>query len=369
MKQTPLYDNHVAHGARMTDFSGFQMPVQYTRIQDEHMAVREKAGLFDVSHMGEFIIEGKGALELLEKLTTNRVSAISIGQAQYNLLTNPRGGIVDDLLIYRMEENRFLLVVNAGNIQKDWDWIIEHKSFDSQVRNISGSTGLIALQGPAANSILKKLTTVDVSNIPFYHFSNGEVAGIKEVLISATGYTGSGGYELYVGAENLETLWDRLCEAGEGEGMLRAGLGARDTLRLEMGYSLYGQDIDDRTTPIQAGLGWVVKWDKPDFIGREELIKQKSKGVVDRLKCFVLNDKRVPRTGYTIHDKSEKKLGEVRSGTFSPCLQKPIGMGYINIKMMKKGEPILVSNGKKYFEGEIVKSPFVNVKDYVSGRD
>lgn len=365
MKRTPLYENHLEHGAKMTDFSGFQMPVQFSRIQDEHMAVRQKAGIFDVSHMGEIILEGKGALALLEKITTNKTSDLSIGQAQYTLMTNPHGGIIDDLIIYRLAEEKYLLVVNAGNIQKDWNWIIENKSYDSIARNVSEETGLIALQGPLAMGILQKMTDVALERIPSYHFKMGEVGGVPDVLISATGYTGSGGFELYMDAGKIERIWDDLCETGEGLGLLRAGLGARDTLRLEMGYCLYGQDIDDKTTPLEAGLGWITKLEKGPFIGREALVKQKSKGVVDRLKYFELNDKRIPRLGYTIHDIDHKKIGEVRSGTFSPCLQKPIGMGYINMNLLKKDKQILVSNGTKYFIGNIVKAPFINVKDYV----
>lgn len=366
MSKTLLYENHLTHGARMTDFSEFQMPVQFTRIQDEHMAVRENAGIFDVSHMGEFLVEGPGALPLLEKITTNKVSAMTVGQAQYTLMLNPEGGIVDDLIIYRLGDNSFLMVVNAGNIRKDWDWLIENKSLDTDTRNMSEETGLIALQGPRAIEILQKLTSVTLRDIPYYHFRNGEVSGIPDVLISATGYTGSGGFELYVGSDQIVHLWEAICAVGEDHGMLRAGLGARDTLRLEMGYSLYGQDIDEQTTPLEAGLSWVTKLNKEYFIGQDALVKQKSKGVVYRLKCFVLNDKRVPRTGYTIHDTNKKKIGEVRSGTFSPCLQKPIGMGYIHTDFLNKGSQLVISNGRKYFEGNIVKPPFVNVNDYVS---
>lgn len=366
MNKTPLYENHVNHGAKMTDFSGYEMPLQYTRIQEEHMAVRQHAGLFDVSHMGEFIVEGEGALALLEKITTNKVSDIAVGQAQYTLMTNPEGGIIDDLLIYRLEEKQYMLVVNAGNMRKDWNWIIENKSYDSVTRNISSETGLIALQGPHAIEILQPLTSVDLNDISFYHFTKGAIGGLPDVLISATGYTGSGGFELYIDSDQVVELWESVMEAGKNEGLIRAGLGARDTLRLEMGYCLYGQDIDEQTTPWEAGLGWVTKMNKEPFIGHEALAKQKSKGVVERLKCFELNDKRVPRAGYTIHNMDKKKIGEVTSGTFSPCLQKPIGMGYITSNLLGKDKQVLISNGKKYFEGNIVKPPFVNVKDYVS---
>ncbi len=366
MNKTPLYENHVNHGAKMTDFSGYEVPLQYSRIQEEHMAVRQHAGLFDVSHMGEFMVEGEGALALLEKITTNKVADISVGQAQYTLMTNPHGGIIDDLIIYRLEEKQYMLVVNAGNINKDWNWIIENKSYDSVTRNIASDTGLIALQGPASIEILQSLTSEDLSKISFYHFTKGTVGDVSDVLISATGYTGSGGFELYIDNDQVVKLWETIISAGENQGLMRAGLGARDTLRLEMGYCLYGQDIDEQTTPLEAGLGWVTKLKKGSFVGQDALAKQKSKGVVERLKCFELNDKRVPRAGYTIHTMDKKKIGEVRSGTFSPCLQKPIGMGYVNTHLLEKNKQVLISNGKKYFEGNIVKPPFVNVKDYVS---
>lgn len=366
MKKTPLYDNHVRQGAKMTDFSGYEMPMQFSRIQEEHMAVRTHAGVFDVSHMGEFIVEGTGALPLLERLTTNNVADLKVGRAQYTLMTNPGGGIIDDLIIYRLEEEQYMLVVNAGNIEKDWNWIIENKSYTSVTRNISTETGLIALQGPRSIEILQPLTSVDLKTISSYHFKRDIVAQIDDILISATGYTGSGGFELYVPHEHAVDLWEAILQSGEPHGLKRAGLGARNTLRLEMGYCLYGQDIDEQTTPWEAGLGWITKMNKPSFVGQEKLAKQKSKGVVERLKCFELNDKRVPRSGYTIHNMDKKKIGDVRSGTFSPCLQKPIGMGYIRSNLLGDSNQVLISNGKKYFEGNIVKPPFVNVKDYVS---
>lgn len=366
MKKTVLYDDHVEQGAKMAEFAGYEMPIQYTRIQDEHMAVRSKAGIFDVSHMGEILVEGEGALTLLEKLTTNKVASLSIGQAQYTLMTNPEGGIMDDLLIYRLGNKNYLLVVNAGNTAKVWNWIIENKTYDTETRNISADTGLIALQGPRSADILQNLTSINVTDILFYHFKRGEVGGVSDVLISATGYTGSGGFELYVPNEFLLSVWSELCDAGVDKGLMRAGLGARETLRLEMGYCLYGNDIDEDITPFEAGLGWITKMEKDEFTGKDALMKQKSKAVVRTLKGFILNDKRVPRSGYTIHNMDQKKIGEVTSGTFSPCLQKPIGLGYINTSLMESDKTILVSNGIKFFQGEIIKPPFVNVKDYVS---
>lgn len=366
MKKTALFEQHVRQGAKMEEFGGFEMPIQYTRIHEEHMSVRTKAGLFDVSHMGEILIEGEGAVSFLEKMTTNQVSKIKVGQAQYTLMTNPEGGIIDDLLLYRLAEQSFLMVVNAGNTEKDWDWLIENKSFDTTTENISAAGGIIALQGPKAVAILSKITPVPVEAISYYHFVKGEVAGIKEVLISATGYTGSGGFELYTEAGNMASLWAALMEAGTSEGMVQAGLGARDTLRLEMGYPLYGQDIDEATSPLEAGLEWVVKYDKGEFVGKEMILEQKSKGLVKLLKGFILHTRRVPRAGHIICDLQKKKIGEVTSGTLSPCLEESIGMGYIDVNELKKGMKILVFNGKKYFEGHLSNTPFVNVKDYVS---
>lgn len=366
MRKTALYDVHVSREARMEEYGGFLMPIQFSKIQDEHMAVRTSAGLFDVSHMGEFLVEGKGAVPFLEKMTTNKVSALKVGQAQYTLMANEKGGIIDDLVLYRLEENRFMMVVNAANTAKDWDWLIENKSFDVITENKSSEMGLLALQGPKAKNILARLTATDLETISFYHCRYGEVAGIDSVLISATGYTGSGGFELYVPDDRLVDLWEALREAGRSEDLTPAGLGARDTLRLEMGYPLYGQDIDEKTSPFEAGLGWVVKLKKTAFIGKEQLTKQKSKDLVETLKGFTLRKKRVPRTGHIIYDLHKKVIGRVTSGTFSPCLQKSIGMGYIRTSQMTEGMEILVFDGKKFLEGYLTETPFVNVEDYVS---
>lgn len=368
-KKTALYEYHVAAGARMTDFAGYQMPIQYTGIQEEHMAVRNHAGMFDVSHMGEFLVEGNEALKVLQKITTNDLAKIKIGQAQYTTMTNEKGGILDDLIIYRMGEQQYMMVVNASNIRKDWDWLIENKSRDCYTENVSENTGFIALQGPRAVDILKKVTDDPIDRIKFYHFGVGNVAGVDGVIISNTGYTGSGGFELYVDAGSIARVWEAIVESGENLELALAGLGARDTLRLEMGYCLYGNDIDENTTPLEAGLGWVTKLkSKESFIGKEALVKQKSKGIVTTLIGFELGGRRVARSGFSICDREQNEIGTVRSGTYSPCLQKPIGLGYVSVNYAKSNAEILVSNGKKYFEGKIVKPPFINVKNYGSGK-
>lgn len=367
-KKTALYDYHVAAGAKMTDFAGYQMPIQYTGIQEEHMAVRNSVGMFDVSHMGEFIVEGNEALAVLQKITTNDLSRTKVGQAQYTTMTNEKGGIIDDLIIYRMNKHKYMMVVNASNIRKDWDWLIENKPRDCYTENISESIGLIALQGPDATNILDKITKENIRNIPFYHFSVGKVANTENVIISNTGYTGSGGFELYVENEYLGEVWEAIVKAAEEYELALAGLGARDTLRMEMGYCLYGNDIDENTTPLEAGLGWITKLKSKDsFIGKEALVKQKSKGVVNTLIGFELGGRRVARSGFVICNRAQKEIGAVSSGTYSPCLQKPIGLGYVPVNYVKNNKEILVSNGKKYFEGRIVKPPFINVKNYGSG--
>ncbi|GAA5219750.1 glycine cleavage system aminomethyltransferase GcvT [Membranihabitans marinus] len=348
----------------MTDFAGYMMPIQYSGIQEEHMAVRQKAGLFDVSHMGEFMVEGEDALAVLQKITTNNVKSLKIGQAQYTLMTNEEGGIIDDLIIYRLDEQKYLMVVNASNIKKDWDWLIENKTLNCRTENVSEQTGLIALQGPKAIQILKRLTDSDIESLEYYHCMMGQVAGASSVLISATGYTGSGGFELYINSDQLVSVWNDIWEIGQQEGLQLAGLGCRDTLRLEMGYCLYGNDIDETTSPLEAGLGWVTKLKKTDFIGQSALIKQKEKGVVRKLIGFKMDGKRVARSGYNILDGKGKVVGEVRSGTFSPCLQTPIGLGYIPKDYEINNKRITISNGRKNFDAEIVKTPFINVNEY-----
>lgn len=366
MKETPLTQVHQGLGAKMAEFAGYNMPIQYSGIIDEHQAVRNKAGLFDVSHMGEFIVKGTGALDLLEQVTSNQVSALEPGEIQYSCLPNKEGGIVDDLLVYRLAEDQcaegeraYMLVVNAGNIGKDWDWINSYAGSDVQLTDISDRTGLLALQGPEAEKILAKLTDLPVGDITYYNFRKGTVAGIPNVLISATGYTGAGGFELYCANEDLKTLWDALMEAGREAGLIPAGLGARDTLRLEMGFCLYGNDINDTTSPLEAGLGWITKLKKGDFNGSDIFKNQKATGVSRKLVGFRLSDKRVPRHGYPICDEQGNTIGVVTSGTMSPSLGYPIGMGYVPTDMTSAGTKLNISINGKLFPAEIVKLPFI----------
>ena len=363
MKNTALVDKHVALGAKMVDFAGFNMPVYYEGIKEEHLTVRNGVGVFDVSHMGEFLISGKGALELVQQVTSNDASKLAIGQAQYSCLPNLNGGIVDDLLVYRLPDAdggfpSFLLVVNASNIEKDWNWIKGQNTFGASMENTSERTGLLAVQGPKAASVLQKLTNIDLSEIPYYHFETGELAGISEVIISATGYTGAGGFELYVPNGELPGLWDAIFKAGQSEGIRPIGLGARDTLRLEMGYCLYGNDIDDTTSPIEAGLGWITKTKKGVFNSCELFKQQRKEGVGRKLVGFTLEDRRVPRHGYKIEDTEGNLIGTVTSGTQSPSLNKPIGLGYVKKEFSKPGTAIFIIAGRKKLEASITKTPF-----------
>lgn len=364
-KRTPLYERHIALGAKMTPFAGFDMPVVYSSITEEHMAVRESVGVFDVSHMGEFIVRGPEALDLVQKITSNNASKLEIGDAQYSCMPNHNGGIVDDLLVYRLPEDMtsegemaFMLVVNGANIDKDWDWVVSNNSFDTRLINISDQTGLIAVQGPKTTELLQNLTDVDLSAVSFYKFTKGVFAGIPNVLISATGYTGSGGFELYVAAEHAEAVWDAIFNAAGDIKVGPAGLGARDTLRLEMGYCLYGNDIDDTTSPIEAGLGWITKTKKGEFNSVEIFRRQRQDGVNKKLVAFKVRDRRVPRHGYEITDVDGNKIGRVTSGTQSPCLGIPIGMGYVTTNHVKVGSKILISTGRKSLEAEVVRLPF-----------
>lgn len=365
LKYTPLHSRHEALGAKIAPFAGYHMPISYSGIREEHEAVRQRLGVFDVSHMGEFIIRGKQALDLIQKVTTNDVSALAIGQAQYSCMPNGEGGIVDDLLVYRLTEElcsegeqAFMLVVNASNIQKDWDWIASHNSYEARMINISDQTGLIAVQGPKAVEVLQTLTDVDLSAIKYYHFTKGRMAGIDNVLISATGYTGSGGFELYVDEAHLPALWDAVFQAGEGQQILPCGLGARDTLRLEMGFCLYGNDIDDTTSPLEAGLGWITKLKKGDFIGRDLMLAEKEAGLNRKLVAFKVKDRRVPRHGYALADADGRVIGEVTSGTQSPSLDIPIGMGYVEKAFATLGQSIRVVAGGKLLEAEVCALPF-----------
>lgn len=353
----------------MVDFAGYAMPVHYTNIREEHFVVREKVGVFDVSHMGEFIIRGKEALALIQKVTSNDASRLQIGDAQYSCLPNEEGGIVDDLLVYRLPEDTcaegeqaFMLVVNASNIEKDWKWIESHNNFDTRMINISDQTGLLAVQGPLAAKALQPLTDIDLSGMKYYSFAKGRFAGFNNVLISATGYTGSGGFEIYADASQLTGIWDAVFEAGNDYGIQAAGLGARDTLRLEMGYCLYGNDIDDTTSPLEAGLGWITRLKKGPFISQQFLENQKTEGLTRRLAGFVVNsDRRVPRHGYIIENGDGQEIGYVTSGTQSPSLDKPIGMGYVKADYSKEGTEIYFVAGKKKIPATIVKIPFIKI--------
>lgn len=368
IKSTPLESRHIALGAKMTEFAGYNMPVVYTSIQDEHHAVRNKLGVFDVSHMGEFIVKGRQALDLVQRISSNDASILSIGQAQYSCLPNESGGIVDDMLVYRLSEEMsgegekaFMLVVNASNIQKDWDHIQKYASeYDTRMINISDQTGLIAVQGPSAIEILQPFTDIQLKSIPYYHFVKGDFAGIENVLISNTGYTGAGGFELYTDNDHLPELWDALMEIENGKRPTPAGLGARDTLRLEMGFCLYGNDIDDTTSPLEAGLGWITKLKKESpFPSKELFIQQKNEGVTRKLVGLRVEDRRVPRHGYPVCDEAGNEIGVVTSGTSSPTLQVPLGMAYVPTFLSNEGTTVFVKAGSKMLEAKVSRVPFV----------
>jgi aminomethyltransferase len=369
MKHTPLTQIHIDLGAKMADFAGYNMPIQYSSITEEHHCVRNGVGIFDVSHMGEFIVKGTQALDLVQKVTSNDASKLEIGEAQYSCLPNHTGGIVDDLLVYRLAEDMcndgekaFMLVVNASNIEKDWNWIQENNTYDAKLSDISSRSGLIAVQGPKAISTLQKLTDVNLSEIKYYTFVKGTIAGISNVIISATGYTGSGGFELYVANEQTESLWNAVMAAGQEFDIKPCGLGARDTLRLEMGFCLYGNDIDDTTSPLEAGLGWITKLNKQEsFNGKNWMEPQKANGLSRKLVGFTMNERRVPRHGYLIFDSNENEIGVVTSGTQSPSLDIPIGMGYVVSTQAQTGNKVMIQVGKKLMEATITKLPFLKV--------
>ncbi len=359
MKETPLTALHVTLGARMMPFAGYNMPVSYTTINEEHKAVRTAAGLFDVSHMGQFFLQGEKALELIQKISSNDASTLAVGQAQYSCLPNDTGGIIDDLIIYRTNDNEYMLVVNASNIDKDLSWIQNANDLGVTITNKSDNMALLALQGPKSSDILQKLTSVKVSQIPFYYFANGEVADVKDVIISATGYTGSGGYELYLNNQDAVHIWKALMEAGAEEGIRPVGLGARDTLRLEMGYCLYGNDINSETSPLEAGLGWITKTTKEtDFFSKSIFVSQREEGLSKKLIGFVVDNKRVPRNGYDIVDENGSTIGTVTSGTMSPSLGIPIGLGYVKKAYSKKGKSIGIKIRNKVMQAKVVKLPF-----------
>lgn len=360
MKLTALNKIHKEAGAKLVEFAGYEMPVEYSGIRDEHMAVRNSVGVFDVSHMGEFWIKGPGALDLVKKVSSNDPTVLRPGQAQYSCFPNGKGGIVDDFLVYCFSEEQYFMVVNASNIEKDWQWINLQNDFGAQLENISDEISLLAVQGPNALNSLQKLTNVNLEGIKFYSFVTGNVAGIEDVIISATGYTGAGGFELYCKNEDVEKLWKAVFEAGEAFEIKPAGLGARDTLRLEMGYCLYGNDIDDTTSPIEAGLGWITKFNNGrQFIDRDFLMMQKNEGVSRRLRGFVLLEKGIPRHGYELVDSEGNAIGHVTSGTMSPVLNKGIGMGYVAKEYAAFGTAIYIKIRNKNIPAEIVKLPFI----------
>lgn len=362
MKKTAFTQKHLDLGAKMTGFAGYLMPVSYTGINDEHLAVRSNAGIFDVSHMGEFLLKGPHALDLIQRVTSNDASRLSAGKAQYSCFPNTSGGIVDDLLVYCIKENAlYMLVVNASNIQKDWDWISRYNTADVAMENISDRTCLLAIQGPNATKILQPLTGMDILNLPYYHFVKGEFAGVDNVLISATGYTGAGGVEIYFEDKNglAEKIWNAIFEAGSSQGLKPAGLGARDTLRLEMGYCLYGNDINDDTSPLSAGLGWITKFSK-DFTGRSVIEQQKKEGLKRKLVGFEMLDRGIPRHGHEITDGSGTIIGEVTSGTQSPSLGKAIGMGYVDQAFSPLDSRIYIRVRDKILQAVVVKLPFLS---------
>ena len=357
MKNTALTDKHIALGAKMAPFAGYNMPISYTGINDEHKTVRNGVGVFDVSHMGEFLIKGDGALDLIQKVTSNDASKLVDGKVQYTCMPNYDGGIVDDLLVYRLEETTYLLVVNASNIQKDWDWIEKHNKFGAEMEDISDSTTLLAIQGPKAKDVLSKITDIDVENMKYYTFNKGLVAGQDNVLVSATGYTGAGGFEVYLRNDGAGNLWDELFKVGKEYGIKPIGLGARDTLRLEMGFCLYGNDIDDTTSPIEAGLGWITKF-SVDFVNSEALAKQKEEGIVSKLVGFEMLERGIPRQDYNIVSQDGISIGRVTSGTMSPSMGKSIGLGYVKKEYATPDTEIAIEIRNNNIKAKVVKLPF-----------
>ncbi len=359
MKHTAFTQLHIQNDAKMHEFAGYNMPIEFTGILDEHQTVLNSVGVFDVSHMGEFWIKGPKAVEYLQKITSNDVTKLQPGKAHYSCFVNEKGGIVDDFILYHYEPEKFLMVVNAANIEKDWDWCQRWNTVGAELENASDNISLLAVQGPKAIETLQNLTEVDLSTIPSYSFVTTKFAGVENVILSNTGYTGAGGFELYFYPEDGLKIWDGLFESGAEFEIKPIGLGARDTLRLEMGYCLYGNELNDSTTPLESGLGWITKFadDKP-FIGREILEKQKSEGVENKLCCFELIDKGIPRQGYDIVNNNEEIIGNVTSGTMSPTLKKGIGMGYVKIKYAKPGSEIAIKVRNKILKAKVVKPPF-----------
>lgn len=361
MKETPFTQKHIELGAKMAEFAGYNMPISYSGINEEHGAVRNNAGIFDVSHMGEFIIKGPNALALIQSVTTNDAAKLINGQAQYSCFTNKRGGIVDDLLVYCLDQNKtYMVVVNAGNIQKDWQWLQDNNKTDAELHNISDKTCLLAIQGPNATKLLQTLTDLDIMNLKYYHFVKGTFAGVDNVMISATGYTGAGGVEIYFEDKDnaADKIWEAIFKEAGPQGLKPIGLGARDTLRLEMGYCLYGNDIDDETTPLEAGLGWITKFTK-EFTAKEILEKQKAAGVTKKLVGIQMIDKGIPRHGYEIKNTVGEVIGAITSGTQSPTLGKPVAMGYVRVPFNQIDTEVYVKVRDKLLIAKVVKIPFV----------
>ena len=357
IKNIALTDIHVALGAKMVPFAGYLMPVSYAGINIEHETVRTGVGVFDVSHMGEFILKGEHALDLIQRLTTNDASKLIDGKVQYTCFPNGKGGIVDDLLVYRIDEKTYMLVVNASNIEKDWNWVQKHNTKNVEIHNISDKTSLLAVQGPLAVKALQSLTNMDLASMEYYTFQKGEFAGEKNVLVSATGYTGAGGFEIYFENHQAEKIWNAIFKAGKEVNIQPIGLGARDTLRLEMGFCLYGNDIDDTTSPIEAGLGWITKFTK-EFTDSALLKEQKEKGVSRKLVGFEMIDRGIPRHDYIVMDEQGNSIGKVTSGTQSPSLQKAIGMAYVKPEFSKEGSDIFISIRDKAVKAKVIKAPF-----------
>jgi aminomethyltransferase len=357
MNNTALTDKHISLGAKMVPFAGYNMPVQYEGINAEHQTVRNGVGVFDVSHMGEFILKGDKALDLIQRVTSNDASKLYDGKVQYSCLPNENGGIVDDLLVYRIDEKTYMLVVNASNIEKDWNWIQKFNTEGVDMHNISDKTSLLAIQGPKAAEALQSLTDIDLASMEYYNFKKGVFAGVDNVVVSATGYTGAGGFEIYFDNEHAYKIWDAIFEAGKDLGIKPIGLGARDTLRLEMGFCLYGNDIDDTTSPIEAGLGWITKFSKT-FTNSAALQAQKEAGIQKKLIGFEMIDRGIPRHDYEITDEQGQVIGRVTSGTQSPSLQKAIGMGYVNLDKAKEGSEIYILIRNAQIKAKVVKFPF-----------
>jgi aminomethyltransferase len=357
MKNTALSNVHESLGAKMVPFAGYNMPVQYEGVTAEHETVRNGVGVFDVSHMGEFLLEGPNALALIQKVTSNDASVLTDGRAQYSCLPNENGGIVDDLIVYRFNDEKYLLVVNASNIEKDWNWISSHNTMEASMKNLSDDYSLLAIQGPKAVEAMQSLTTVDLAAIKYYHFEVATFAGIENVIISATGYTGSGGFEIYCKNSEVEQVWNKVFEAGASFGIKPIGLAARDTLRLEMGFCLYGNDINDTTSPLEAGLGWITKFTK-EFTNSENLKKQKEAGVTKKLVGFELIERGIPRHDYEIVDANGNNIGIVTSGTMAPSLGKGIGMGYVKSEFATEGTEIYIQIRNNRVKSKVVKMPF-----------